>query len=63
MNFQEKEICPRCYSKFECSKSKKCWCYEFDMPSDVLENISKKYDSCLCSKCTEDIINSKGINL
>lgn len=63
MSLQEKEICPKCNNEFDCSKSKKCWCYEIDIPSDILGNISEKYDSCLCLKCTEDIVKSKAANL
>jgi hypothetical protein len=51
----EKQACPRCGEKFACSKSPRCWCYEFDLPADVLTRIEDIYDGCLCEKCLKTI--------
>jgi len=51
----EPEICPRCGKSFECGKSGKCWCYEIDTKPFMLELINKKYESCLCRSCLEEV--------
>jgi hypothetical protein len=47
----EKQPCARCGEEFGCSKSPRCWCYEFDLPADVLTKIESVYEGCLCEKC------------
>lgn len=51
MDIQEAEYCPKCGKEFSCSKSGKCWCFEFDIPIEVQEVIKQEYDSCLCPAC------------
>jgi len=55
----EPEICPRCGNAFHCGKSGKCWCYEIQTSTSLLEAINKAYDSCLCPSCLEEI-NTQG---
>ncbi len=57
MELEEKEICPRCHHKFQCSKSNKCWCFEIGLDSNQLENLNEKFESCLCPNCIEEIKN------
>lgn len=52
-NLIEKDICPSCYNAFDCSKSKRCWCFEHDVLSEKLEELEKEYDGCLCPACME----------
>ncbi len=60
MKTSEKEICPKCKKEFICSKSNKCWCFEFGLDSNQLENIAENYESCLCPNCIKELskINS-----
>ena len=51
----EKEKCPRCGKDFDCGKSGKCWCYERDIPTPVLEKIEQDFDGCLCPDCLYEI--------
>lgn len=55
----EKETCPRCGARFDCSKSGKCWCYEVSIKPSLLEKIQQTYDSCLCPSCLTDLANVK----
>jgi hypothetical protein len=57
----EKETCPRCGAEFECGKSGKCWCYEFEVPTSVLETIDETYDSCLCPECLKSLSVQKSL--
>jgi hypothetical protein len=57
MELEEKEVCPRCQQKFQCSKSNKCWCFEIGLDSNQLENLNEKFQSCLCPNCIEEIKN------
>ena len=50
-NDAEKKLCPRCGEEFHCSTSGRCWCYSYDLPSDILEKIESTYNGCLCEKC------------
>ncbi len=59
MEIVEKEVCPRCQQKFDCSKSNKCWCFEIGLDSNQLEDLSQNYDSCLCPNCIEEIKKAK----
>ena len=59
MQLEEKESCPRCQGKFDCSKSNKCWCYEIGLDSDQLEKLNDEYKSCLCPNCIKEIMNVK----
>jgi ribosomal protein L34E len=60
MNKSEKPIlveaskCPKCGASFHCSTSNKCWCYEFDVPSDKRDEIEEKYQGCLCPNCLKE---------
>lgn len=56
MELEEKEICPRCEQKFECSKSNKCWCFEIGLESNQLEELNSKYNSCLCQNCLKELM-------
>lgn len=58
----EKETCPRCGEKFECSKSGKCWCYEVNVPINVLDKINSEYNSCLCPDCLKKLSFSPKIS-
>ena len=55
----EKDTCPRCGKKFHCGKSGKCWCYEYDVPTSVLEKIEDEFDACLCPDCLKEFATSK----
>jgi hypothetical protein len=61
MQIEEKEICPRCQEKFDCSKSNKCWCYEIGLDSNQLEKLTDEFKSCLCPNCIDEIINAKKV--
>lgn len=50
-NDAEKKLCPRCGEEFHCSTSGRCWCYAYDLPSEILEKIESAYNGCLCEKC------------
>ncbi len=54
MDFQEPEYCPKCGKEFTCSKSGKCWCFEFELPAEIQEKIKEQYDSCLCPTCLSE---------
>ncbi|MFC1734213.1 cysteine-rich CWC family protein [candidate division KSB1 bacterium] len=45
------ESCPKCGNTFLCSKSNKCWCYEYDIPPENRDYIEAHYNSCLCPDC------------
>ncbi len=49
------EICPRCGASFDCGKSGKCWCYEVDTSTSLLEEINDTYDRCLCPACLNEL--------
>jgi len=50
-NSKELKKCPRCEKEFHCSTSSHCWCYEYDIPVEKLENLENEYDTCLCPEC------------
>jgi len=54
----EKQACARCGEEFGCSKSSRCWCYEFDLPAEVLAKIESTYDGCLCENCLKIIVEN-----
>lgn len=49
------EACPHCGKRFHCSKSGKCWCFEVAVSPEILEEIGKKYDHCLCPSCLKEL--------
>jgi hypothetical protein len=51
----EKDTCPRCGAKFNCGKGGKCWCFEVDVPTSVLEKINGEFDACLCPECLKEM--------
>jgi hypothetical protein len=51
---EEQETCPRCGKTFRCSKSGRCWCFELALPPDMLDEIEKSYDRCLCPECLKE---------
>ncbi|MAE07611.1 MAG: hypothetical protein CL661_02495 [Bacteroidetes bacterium] len=53
MKLTEDEKCPKCGIPFQCSKSGKCWCFEVKVSPTVLDEIEKKYNSCLCPVCLQ----------
>ena len=57
MELTEKEICPSCQQKFQCSKSSKCWCYEFGLESNQLEKLNSDFESCICPNCLNELMN------
>ena len=54
MDIQEAEYCPKCGKAFNCSKSGKCWCFEFDLSHEVQEKLKKEYNTCLCPSCLSE---------
>ena len=50
----ELNTCPKCGNKFRCSASAKCWCYEYDVPVDVMEELQHEYEGCLCPDCLKE---------
>ncbi len=59
MELEEKEICPRCQQKFQCSKSNKCWCFEIGLDSNQLEKLRDEFNSCLCKDCITELQKGK----
>jgi len=47
----ESNKCPKCGASFYCSTSSKCWCYEYDVPTEQMEKIEEEFQDCLCPKC------------
>ena len=50
-NLTKPSKCPKCGAEFHCSTSPKCWCYEIDVPAEIMEKIEQQYDGCLCPEC------------
>ena len=50
----EPSVCPKCGNHFFCSTSSKCWCYEYDVPADVMENLQAEFKGCLCPDCLKE---------
>ena len=50
----EPSVCPKCGNAFHCSTSSKCWCYEIDVPAEVMEKLQEQYEGCLCPDCLKD---------
>ncbi|MCB2221500.1 MAG: cysteine-rich CWC family protein [Bacteroidetes bacterium] len=50
----EPSLCPKCGNTFHCSTSSKCWCYEYDVPTDVMEQLQDEYNGCLCPECLKE---------
>ncbi|MCB0822314.1 MAG: cysteine-rich CWC family protein [Bacteroidales bacterium] len=48
---EEPSRCPKCGNTFHCSTSSKCWCYEIDVPAEVMEKLQQEYIGCLCPEC------------
>lgn len=61
MKLIEDEKCPRCGNEFTCSKSGKCWCFGVTVPESVKDEISKKYDTCLCPECLKELADGQGV--
>ena len=61
MKLVEDDKCPRCGKRFVCSKSGKCWCFEVSVPETVQDEISKKYDTCLCPQCLTKVVAGEEI--
>jgi hypothetical protein len=55
----EPDVCPACGSTFKCSTSHKCWCYEINVPAEVMAKIQDEFDGCLCSDCLYRISKSQ----
>jgi hypothetical protein len=51
---QEPSVCPKCGNNFHCSTSSKCWCFEYDVPADIMEQLQDKYEGCLCPECLKE---------
>ncbi|MBI9033407.1 MAG: cysteine-rich CWC family protein [Bacteroidales bacterium] len=47
--------CPACGKPFLCSKSGKCWCYELYITESQREEITAKYDRCICPECLQGL--------
>jgi hypothetical protein len=47
----ELNTCPKCGKQFKCSTSAKCWCYEYDVPVEVMEDLQQEFEGCLCPDC------------
>ena len=44
--------CARCETAFECcTEGRGCWCENYRVLSDVLKELEKKFDDCLCESC------------
>jgi hypothetical protein len=56
-HFYKHEIrtCPRCGRVFECKLGNilECQCYGIQLSEKTIEEIRKKYISCLCRSCLE----------
>ncbi len=49
------KTCPRCQKKFQCTGDYKCNCMNVKTDPEKLEKIRKKYRSCLCPKCLQQL--------
>jgi hypothetical protein len=49
----EVKVCPRCLSTFECKAGDiaHCQCYAINLPLDVQDFVTNKYDDCVCKDC------------
>ncbi len=50
----EDSKCPKCGKSFHCSTSSKCWCYEYDVPTEKMEWIQDRFQGCLCPECLRE---------
>ena len=49
--------CSKCHKSFECKVDdiEQCHCSNHVLSAQLLEEISEKYDNCLCSNCLTDL--------
>jgi hypothetical protein len=43
--------CARCAKDFECLHSAECWCAEYSIAPEAMNQLQKNFDNCLCPDC------------
>lgn len=52
----EKLVCESCGESFSCgSKIGKCWCFDFEVSTETLADLTTRYKDCLCEKCLTEL--------
>jgi hypothetical protein len=54
----EPALCPACGKQFHCSTSSKCWCYEHQLPDELLDKLKNEFEGCLCPECISGILQN-----
>lgn len=47
----QQKICPRCGKTFDCLHAPGCWCFEYSLSANALEQLRLNYANCLCPEC------------
>ncbi len=55
------KTCPRCGRRFECLHATGCWCFEYEISPEKLEELKNTYSNCLCPDCLPEFGTRKGI--
>ncbi len=48
--------CPACGNQFKCGAEngeRWCWCFDYVVPQEVLMDLKKNFDGCVCPACLE----------
>ncbi|KAA6233144.1 hypothetical protein EKD00_01975 [Chlorobium phaeovibrioides] len=45
--------CPICGNSFTCEGSLDCWCASRTVPAALLEELSRRYTTCICPACLD----------
>ncbi len=43
--------CAKCGTAFKCLYNKDCWCMDYKLSKDTLEELRKGFNDCLCPGC------------
>ncbi len=46
----EEKLCKSCGEDTQCSSSGKCWCYSYDLATNV-DQLELDYGDCVCEVC------------
>ncbi len=50
----EKIICQSCGEAFSCGANVgKCWCFSVELKAEMLAELRKNFERCLCEDCLE----------
>lgn len=48
----DKIVCEACGEEFSCgANAEKCWCFAVELKAEILAELQKNFNRCLCANC------------